>query len=92
MRAVPMRTVIDTNVLFEGVTQQGGDCGLLVEAWRVGLLQAWVSNTLALEYEDVCVGAQVVAVTLAGHRAVAGSLAEAGGVRENLLHLAAKFA
>lgn len=88
MRAVPMRTVIDTNVLFEGVTQQGGDCGLLVEAWRVGLL----SNTLALEYEDVCVGAQVVAVTLAGHRAVAGSLAEAGGVRENLLHLAAKFA
>ena len=44
---------MDTNVLFEGVTQQGGDCGMLVEAWRVGLLQACVSNTLALEYEDV---------------------------------------
>ncbi len=48
-----MRAVIDTNVLFEGITKQGGDCGLLVEAWRVGLLQACVSNTLALEYEDV---------------------------------------
>lgn len=48
-----MRVVIDTNVLFEGLTRQAGDCAAIVEAWRTGLLQACVSNTLALEYGDV---------------------------------------
>lgn len=48
-----MRAVIDTNVLFEGLTKQGGACGLLVEAWRAGALQACVSNTLIFEYLDV---------------------------------------
>lgn len=28
-----MRAVIDTNVLFEGLTKQGGACALIVEAW-----------------------------------------------------------
>lgn len=48
-----MRAVIDTNVLFEGLTKQGSDCGLLVEAWRAGVFQACVSNTLIFEYLDV---------------------------------------
>lgn len=48
-----MRALIDTNVLFEGLTKQGGDCGLLVEAWSAGVLRACVSNTLVFEYEDV---------------------------------------
>jgi predicted nucleic acid-binding protein len=48
-----LRVVIDTNVLFEGLTKQGGACGLVIDAWRVGLLQACVSNSLAYEYADV---------------------------------------
>ncbi len=48
-----MRVVIDTNVLFEGLTKQGGACGLIVDAWHVGLIEACASNALAYEYEDV---------------------------------------
>lgn len=48
-----MRAVIDTNVLFEGLTKQGGAGGLIVDAWRAGLLTACVTNALAYEYEDV---------------------------------------
>lgn len=49
----PVRVVLDTNVIFEGLTNQGGACGLVIDSWRSGLLQACVSNTLAYEYEDV---------------------------------------
>jgi len=31
-----MRAVIDTNVVFEGLTKQGGVCGLIIDAWRAG--------------------------------------------------------
>ncbi len=48
-----MRVVIDTNVLFEGLTKEGGDCGLLIKAWEAGIVRACVSNTLLFEYEDV---------------------------------------
>ncbi len=48
-----MRAVIDTNVLFEGLTKQGGACGLIVDAWRAGKIEACVTNALAFEYEDV---------------------------------------
>jgi predicted nucleic acid-binding protein len=45
--------VIDTNVIFEGLTKQGGAVGLIIDAWRAGLLRAYVSNALAYEYADV---------------------------------------
>lgn len=48
-----MRAVIDTNVVFEGLTKQGGACGLIIDAWRAGLIGACVTNALAYEYEDV---------------------------------------
>ncbi|MBI1765973.1 MAG: PIN domain-containing protein [Acidobacteria bacterium] len=48
-----MRAVIDTNVIFEGLTKQGSVCGLIVDAWRAGLIEACVTNALAYEYEDV---------------------------------------
>lgn len=48
-----MRAVIDTNVVFEGLTKQGGACGLIVEAWLAGLFQPCVSTALAYEYADV---------------------------------------
>lgn len=47
------RVVIDTNVLFEGLTRQGGAAGLVIEAWLAGLLIVYVSNALAYEYVDV---------------------------------------
>lgn len=50
---IPFRVVIDTNVVFEGVTKQGGACGLIVEAWSVGLFCPFVSNALAYEYAEV---------------------------------------
>jgi len=49
------RIVVDTNVVFEGLTKQGGACGLVIEAWLGGLFQPCVSNALAYEYLDVLV-------------------------------------
>jgi len=50
---IPFRVVIDTNVIFEGLTKQSGACGLIVDAWLVGLLHPYISNALAYEYADV---------------------------------------
>ena len=47
------KVVIDTNVLFEGITRQGGASGYLIEAWLAELLDVRVSNALAYEYADV---------------------------------------
>ncbi|NES17537.1 MAG: PIN domain-containing protein [Symploca sp. SIO3E6] len=47
------RVVIDTNVVFEGLTKQGGAAGLVIDTWLAGLLTVYVSNALAYEYVDV---------------------------------------
>lgn len=47
------RVVIDTNVVFEGLTQRGGAAGFMIDHWLAGLLQVYVSNALAYEYADV---------------------------------------
>lgn len=47
------KVVIDTNVVFEGLTKQGSAAGYLIDAWLVGLLDVYVSNSLAYEYADV---------------------------------------
>ncbi len=49
------KIVVDTNVVFEGITKQGGALGLVVEAWLGGLFRPCVSNALAYEYADVLV-------------------------------------
>jgi predicted nucleic acid-binding protein len=48
-----LRAVIDTNVLFEGLTDGEGDDALIVDAWYQKLFQPCVSDTLAYEYYDV---------------------------------------
>lgn len=48
-----LRATIDTNVVFEGLTKQGGASALIVEAWIAGLFRACVSNSLAYEYEEI---------------------------------------
>ncbi len=48
-----MQAVIDTNVLFEGITTQGSAPGLIIDAWYGGLFRPCVSNALAYEYVDV---------------------------------------
>jgi predicted nucleic acid-binding protein len=48
-----LRAVIDTDVVFEGLTKQGGASGLIIDAWLAGLFQACVSNSVAYEYQDV---------------------------------------
>ena len=47
-----MRVVVDTNVLFEGLTRKG-PCGWVVDSWVNGRITACVSTALALEYEAV---------------------------------------
>jgi predicted nucleic acid-binding protein len=47
------RCLIDTNVLFEGLTQKGGAAGLLIDAWLGRTLDVCVSNALAYEYAEV---------------------------------------
>jgi predicted nucleic acid-binding protein len=54
MTSLPLlRVVIDTNVVFEGLTKQGGASGLIVDAWLARLVVVCVSNALAYEYDDV---------------------------------------
>jgi predicted nucleic acid-binding protein len=48
-----LRIVVDTNVVFEGLTKQGGASGLIVDAWLARLMVVCVSNALAYEYDDV---------------------------------------
>jgi len=47
------KVVIDTNVLFEGLTKRGGAPGYIIEAWLADLLAIHVSDALAYEYVDV---------------------------------------
>lgn len=47
------RVVVDTNVVFEGLTKQGGAAGLIIDAWFAGAFQVCVSNALAYEYVDL---------------------------------------
>jgi predicted nucleic acid-binding protein len=51
--APPLRIVVDTNVVFEGLTKQGSAAGYVVEAWLSGLLAVHVSDALGYEYVDV---------------------------------------
>ena len=48
-----LRVVIDTNIVFEGLTKKGGASGLIIDAWLAHLLNVYVSNSLAYEYVDV---------------------------------------
>lgn len=47
------RVVLDTNVVFEGLTKRKGTCGLIIDAWLAGLIQVCISDALAYEYTDV---------------------------------------
>lgn len=54
MSSLPLlRIVIDTNVVFEGLTKQGRASSLIIDAWLADLMVVCVSNALAYEYEDV---------------------------------------
>jgi len=53
VRSKTARFVVDTNVVFEGLTQRGGAPGLLIDAWLSGILEVFTSNALIYEYEDV---------------------------------------
>lgn len=48
-----MRVVVDTNILFEGLTKGNGACGLMVDAWLARLYRPCVSTALAYQYADV---------------------------------------
>ncbi len=47
-----LRAVVDTNVLFEGLTHRGPAADG-IDAWVDGKFQPCVSTALALEYQDV---------------------------------------
>lgn len=48
-----MRVVLDTNVVFEGLTTKKGACGYIIDGWYSDLITVFVSNALAFEYVDV---------------------------------------
>ena len=48
-----MRAVVDTNVIFEGLTQNSGANFEIVRAWRYGLFIAFCCDTVSYEYYDV---------------------------------------
>ena len=45
--------MVDTNVVFKGLTKQSGASGLIIDAWLVELMIVCVSNACAYEYDDV---------------------------------------
>jgi predicted nucleic acid-binding protein len=45
--------VVDTNVVFEGLTKQGSASDLIVTTWLAGLLNVYASNALLYEYESI---------------------------------------
>ncbi len=47
------RIVIDTNVVFEGLTKKGGAAGLIIDGWVAKLFDVYVKDALAIEYVDV---------------------------------------
>ena len=48
-----IRVVLDTNVVFEGLTKQAGVAGTIIDAWYGRLLRVCVTDALAYEYIDV---------------------------------------
>ncbi|MCA9968879.1 MAG: putative toxin-antitoxin system toxin component, PIN family [Anaerolineales bacterium] len=47
------RIVLDTNVVFEGLTKRDSFSGLLIDYWFAGVVQVAVSDSLAYEYVAV---------------------------------------
>jgi len=47
------RYIIDTNVVFEGLTNKGGAADLVIQGWLGSWFRAMLSNALAYEYADV---------------------------------------
>lgn len=47
------RAVIDTNVVFEGLTTKGGAAGLVIDTWLTEMFRPCISNSLAYEYQEV---------------------------------------
>lgn len=48
-----IRAVIDTNVLFDGLTQSNSDSNRIVQAWRAKMFEPFYSDAVAYEYYDV---------------------------------------
>ena len=48
-----VRVVLDTNVVFEGLTRKGGATGKIVDMWFAGNIDVCISTALAYEYVDV---------------------------------------
>lgn len=48
-----IRVVLDTNVVFEGLTKRTGVPGTIINAWYGNLIKVCVTDTLAYEYVDV---------------------------------------
>ena len=48
-----IRVVLDTNVVFEGLTKQKSACGVIIDAWLADLINVYVSDAVAYEYVDV---------------------------------------
>lgn len=47
------RVVLDTNVVFEGLTKKNSASGLIIDAWLAGLFFVFISDAVAYEYFDV---------------------------------------
>jgi putative PIN family toxin of toxin-antitoxin system len=48
-----LKVVLDTNVVFEGLTKRGGACGLVIDAWFADQIHVHVTDALTYEYMDV---------------------------------------
>lgn len=62
------RVVLDTNVVFEGLTKRSGVSGTIINAWYGRLLTVCVTDAVVYEYTDVLtrkLSTERIAVTIA---------------------------
>lgn len=47
------QVVLDTNVVFEGMTKRQSSCGLIIDAWVAGAILVCVTDAIVYEYVAV---------------------------------------
>lgn len=55
-----LRVVVDTNVMFEGLTKQGGASGLIIDTWFSRLIVVVTSNVRDFQSARESLGMQVM--------------------------------
>jgi hypothetical protein len=54
-----LRFVVEPAIVRQGLSQDGGSAGLIIEAWLAGILRVFVTQELAYAYLEECLSANL---------------------------------